>query len=161
MRKAIIMLLASGCFASVTAWGRSFALDLRASEPSRSASGSRRPLRGNVAVLSDGDEAPLRKGVLETGRADVGPIAVGDELTLTLFDDVVITLTLTRKMPSPMGGDVFLAEASGYDGVKNAVVLRTADGLTVDVQDYHSNKVYKVISSASGVSRVPLVRTLT
>ena len=78
-------------------------------------------------------------------------IATGDELIFTLFEDVEITLTLGEQMPSPLGGDVFLAEASGYDGVKNAVVLRTSDGLTIDVQDYINDMVYKVISTPNGV----------
>ena len=31
----------------------------------------------------------------------IGSVAIGDELTFTLFDDVTITLTLKKKMPSP------------------------------------------------------------
>ena len=98
------------------------------------------------------DDGALRSFDLDAGVADVGEIAVGDELAFTLFDDVAITLELKEKMPSPLGGDVFIAEASGYEGVKNAVVLRTADGLVVDVHDYLRKRVYKVLSTPSGVA---------
>ena len=130
-------------FAVFSAWGKSFSLDLR------------RPAAKPVPTLKAASEAidpdSIRRVDLDAGSADVGAVAVGDELVLTLFDDVSITLTLKKQMPAPIGGDAFLAEASGYDGVKNAVVLRTTDGLTIDIQDYHNNKVYKVLSSGKGV----------
>ena len=88
-----------------------------------------------------------------------GEVAVGDELVFTLFDDVTIALTLKEKMQSPLGGDVFLAEVSGYEGMKTAVVLSTGDGLTIDVQDFLKNKVYKVISTQAGVKVVEIKPT--
>ena len=130
-------------FAVFSAWGKSFSLDLR------------RPAAKPVPTLKAASEAidpdSIRRVDLDAGSADVGAVAVGDELVLTLFDDVSIMLTLKKQMPAPIGGDAFLAEASGYDGVKNAVVLRTSEGLTIDVQDYRSKKIYKVISSGTGV----------
>ena len=129
------------------AWGKSFSLDLR------NAGNSTRGVAANhsVPATSYATDGVLRSFNLDAGVADVGEIAVGDELTFTLFDDVSITLTLKVKAASPLGGDMFLAEASNYGGVKNAVVMRTAEGLTIDVQDYRNAKMYKVISTASGV----------
>ena len=130
------------------AWGKSFSLDLRNSGKATKAFAANH----SGPATSYATDGILRSFDLDAGVADVGEVAVGDELTFTLFDDVSITLTLKVKAPSPLGGDVFLAEASGYSGVKNAVVLRTADGLTIDVQDYRNAKMYKVISTASGVA---------
>lgn len=125
--------------------GNTFSLDLRIP---RHVGGAVGRLMSAAPAQTDG---VLRAFDLDAGVADVGDVAVGDELKLTLFEDVALTLTLKEKMPSPLGGDVFIAEASGYEGVKNAVVLRTADGLVVDVQDYLNKRVYKVISTADGV----------
>ena len=146
--KSLMMTVA--CLATVTVWGRSFSIDLR---PPASKAGVQVRANGKLeaAVSSHGDDA-LRRTNLDAGAADVGRVAVGDELAFALFEDVSVTLTVKRKMPAPLGGDVFLAEASGYEGVKNAVVLRTADGLTVDVQDYRSGKIYKVVSAPTGVT---------
>ena len=128
-----------------TGYCRSFSLDLRSRRPTvlRNMTASSQPAE---------DGGVLRSFNLDAGVADVGDVAVGDELEFSLFDDVSLTLTLTAKMPTPLGGEAFLAETAGYDGVKNAVVLKTANGLTVDVQDYHSGRVYKVISTKTGVS---------
>ena len=130
-------------FAVFSAWGKSLSLDLRL------------PAANSASVLKSASAAidpdSIRRVDLEAGSADVGAVLAGDELALTLFDDVSITLTVKKKMPAPIGGDAFLAEVSGYDGVKNAVVLRTADGLTIDIHDFRNKKIYKVISSRTGV----------
>ena len=142
-KKLIAIALATGAMFGV--YGKNFSLDLR----SPNIGGTKRLLASTGTPKADG---MLRTFVLEAGMADVGEVTVGDILTFTLFDDVTVSLTLKEKMPSPLGGDVFIAEASGYEGVKNAVVLRTDDGLVVDVQDYREKKVYKVISTADGVT---------
>ena len=131
--------------AAFISFGKSYSLDLR--NPVKN--GARTRLL--AAAPSKDSDGVLRSFSLDAGAADIGEIVTGDELIFTLFDDVTITLTLGKQMPSPLGGDVFLAEASGYEGVKNAVVLRTEDGLTIDVQDYLNDKVYKVISTPAGV----------
>ena len=143
MNKLIVALMMGSLVASES-WGKSFSVDLRRPAP--------KAVTQAVTKLRSvsGDSEFLRKANLDAGSADVGKVAVGDEISFTLFDDVFVTLTLKTQMPSPLGGDVFLAEASGYEGVKNAVVLRTMDGLTVDIHDYHRKKVYKVISTATG-----------
>ena len=138
---------------SSSAWGRSVSLDLR----DTGAAGRAVAVNSGASVV----DGTLRSFDLDAGAADVGEVAVGDELSFRLFDDVSITLTLKEKMPSPLGGDVFLAEAAGYSGVKNAVVLRTAEGLTIDVQDYRSGKVYKVLSTGAGVGVRELDATRT
>ncbi|MBO7621414.1 MAG: hypothetical protein J6T06_12940, partial [Victivallales bacterium] len=146
-RRLIALMLSIECLSAGVAWGRQIAVDLRAPQPVARVQTAAK-LAASSSVKLDGS---LRKVNLDAGAADVGEVAIGDKLTFTLFDDVTITLTLKKKMPSPLGGEVFIAEASGYDGVKNAVVLRTAEGLTVDVQDYRNRKVYRVISTATGV----------
>ena len=146
MKKLAKMLFAlAACAATCSAFGRSFSLDLRG----RRAAGGRPRLAAPGAVCADG---ALRSFDLNAGVADVGEVAVGDELKLTLFDDVTVTLALKEKTPTmPGGGEAFVAEASGYAGVKNAVVLRTEHGLVVDVQDFLRRRVYKVLSTAAGV----------
>ena len=131
------------CFAFATVWGGTYTLDLR-----RPASVNGEVTK-SAAVVPGGDF--LRRVNLDAGSADVGVVDVGDILELTLFDDVSVVVTLKKKMPAPIGGDAFLAEVSGFENVKNAVVLRTADGLTIDIHDYRNRKIYKVISSPTGV----------
>ena len=141
-KKLVAMALATS--ALLGAYGRSFSLDLRVPRQS----GSRANL---MSATPAQDEGAIRSFDLDAGAADVGAVALGDDLTFTLFDDVVLTLTLKEKMPSPLGGDVFLAEVAGYEGIKTAVVLCTADGLTIDVQDFRNRKYYKVLSTPDGV----------
>ena len=146
--KAII-----GCamcaMAAEAAAARTIGLDLRGEAPLLSGIPARASSAAAVAADPDG---VLRRSNLDAGSADVGDVESGDVLDLTLFDDVSIALTLGKKMPSPLGGDAFLAEAEGYEGVKNAVVLKTPDGLTIEVQDYLKKKVYKVVSTTAGVT---------
>jgi len=141
-KKLMAMALAAG--ALFGAYGKSFSLDLR--EPGQG--GARAKL---LAPASARDEGTLRAFDLDAGVADVGTVALGDTLTFSLFDDVTLTLTLKEKVPTPLGGDAFLAEVAGYEGIKTAVVLRTADGLTVDVHDFRNRKYYKVLSMPDGV----------
>ena len=121
MKKLMMVLMA--CLASSVAFCRSLSIDLR---KSASKGVVRAMAQRHVASAAVEDSGFIRKVNLDAGVADVGTVAVGDELALTLFEDVSVTLTLKQQMPSPMGGAVFLAETSGYEGVKNAVVLRTA-----------------------------------
>jgi ABC-type cobalamin/Fe3+-siderophores transport system ATPase subunit len=90
------------------------------------------------ALIHDID-LELRRGEIVTL---IGPNGAGKS---TILKSIARQIQL-------LGGDVFIAEASGYEGVKNAVVLRTADGLVVDVHDYLRKRVYKVLSTPSGVA---------
>ena len=94
----------------------------------------------------------LRTTSLPAGKTLTDPLAVGDELSFALFDDVTVTLSLAERTEAPLGGETFLAEVSGYDGMKNAVVMQTSDGLQVDVQDFRKNRVYSIVSTARGTS---------
>ena len=76
-------------------WGRTVSLDLRQIGTVKQ-SGRRLLTASPSAVAQDG---VLRTFDLNAGAADVGEVALGDELTFTLFDDVAITLTLKKKMP--------------------------------------------------------------
>lgn len=93
----------------------------------------------------------LRRTDLSAGVAQTTKLNVGDVLSLRLFEDVEFELVLTRQTESPLGGRSFLAEATGYDGVKNAVVYETVSGLQIDIQDYRNGRVYTVFSNAKGV----------
>ena len=146
-RGRVPLALVAGLLVVCTAWGRNLSIDLR--PPTVQGS---QPRLLSVPAHADRAEGTLRRVDISAGATSVGSVDIGDELEFTLFDDVKITLRLTDRSPSLLEGDVFLAEASGYDGVKNAVVLRTAEGLTVDVQDYLNDRVYKVISTPSGVT---------
>ena len=146
MAKKLIRLIAIALAAGSMfgAYGRSFSLDLRAPRQGG--------LRANLMSATPAqDEGTLRSFDLDAGVADVGAVALGDELTFALFDDVTLKLVLKEKVPTPLGGDAFLAEAAGYEGVKTAVVLRTADGLMIDVHDFRNRKCYKVLSTPDGV----------
>ncbi len=142
------LVLVAGLLVACTAWGRNLSIDLRAPA---SATGTRAH-QLSAPSAAERKDGTLRRVNLAAGTASVGEVGVGDELEFTLFDDVKITLRLTDRSPSLLEGDVFLAEASGYDGVKNAVVLRTEEGLTVDIQDFLKDRVYKVVSTSSGVT---------
>jgi hypothetical protein len=139
--------------AATLSWGRSISLDLRPGTDGGAAPRVKMssPVPGAAAAGSDA----FRFFDLDAGAATVaGELAVGDELAFALFDDVAVTLKLTERMGAPIGGDVFLAEAAGCPGVKSAVVVSNADGLTIDVQDVANGKVYKVLSTAGGVKVV-------
>ena len=136
-----VLCILSLLFGVESAFAKHVSLDLRPT-------GAARRLK---AALPAGGSGTLRSFNLDAGSADAGAVAVGDELTFTLFDDVSLKLTLKERMRSPIGGDVFLAEVWRYEGIKTAVVLRTADGLSIDVQDILNDKVYQVISSPNGV----------
>ena len=94
----------------------------------------------------------VRKTSLPAGRTRTAPLAVGDELAFRLFDDVTVTLTLTERTESPLGGETFLATASGCDGLKNAVVMQTASGLQVNVQDFRRGRAYVIVSTGAGTT---------
>ena len=132
---ALVALMAAGA-----GFAREIALDLRTAAPGA-------PLARTLAA----DAGLLRSAMLEAGAADAGALAPGDALSVALFDDVTVELTLTERLANPLGGEVYLAEVAGYEGVKSAVAVRTAAGLTLDIQDFLRKRVYRVVSSAAGV----------
>ena len=108
----------------------------------------------NEMVVSNAQDVrsdDIRLTDLPAGATDLDALAVGDALSVRLFEDVEVTLTLTERTASPLGGACFLATVSGYEGVQNAVVVQTGDGLQIDIQDYRNGKVYSVFSSGAGV----------
>ena len=130
------------------AWCARNSLDLRPNESVQA--GARRKL---MAVQSSaGPEiGVLRRSDLPAGAARTARLNVGDELSIHLFEGVELELLFTKQCESPLGGRSFLATVAGYDGVKNAVVHETVDGLQIDVQDYKHGKVYTVFSGPDGV----------
>ena len=139
-----------------TAYGRTIPLDLRSRAPVRAdrdrLSYAAGPHAAGPYAANDAADGTLRLNSLPAGAADVGEIREGDEFSLFLFDDVELDLTLKERMQTPLGGEAFLAEVSGAgDGVRSAVVLRTDEGLTIDIQDAAWNRVYKVVSTSEDV----------
>ena len=102
--------------------------------------------------LSASASSCLQTAALPAGSTATGALSVGDTLAFLLFEDTEILVTLSERMESPLGGEAFIGTVSGYDGVKNAVVLQTAEGLMVDVQDFARNRTYTIVSDASGVT---------
>lgn len=146
MNVCVIAFFACCAFvASSDLMAKTFQIDL-------TSAAAREPEAGTLLSADPLPEGVVRRFNLAAGVADVGIISCGDELQFSLFDDVTLTLTLKEKTPSPLGGDVFLAEIDGCEGTLSAVVLRTEDGLTIDVQDFLNEKIYKVISTSSGVT---------
>ena len=143
MKKAINILMLFGlCAISGSAEAAAMTLNLRsASRPSA------------IRLLSA--PAPtgscLQSATLPAGAAATGPLAVGDVITFLLFEDTEIRVTLSERMESPLGGEAFIGTVCGYDGVKNAVVLQTAEGLTVDIQDFAHSRTYTIVSGSDGV----------
>ena len=108
---------------------------------------------GAVRRGSDGfGAACLRSTSLSAGAAAAERLSPGDTVEFRLFRDEEIRVKIGERMESPLGGDAFLGEVEGGGGAKNAVVLQTAEGLTVDIQDYLRGRVYTIVSDAEGVA---------
>lgn len=110
------------------------------------------PKSPSARLLSASAGSCLQTATLPAGATAAGALSVGDTLAFLLFKDTEIHITLSERMESPLGGEAFIGTVSGYDGVKNAVVLQTADGLTVDIQDFARNRTYTIVSDANGVT---------
>ena len=136
------LLLAVACAFAFGADAASSVIDLRAK--ARHSSGT--------SLLAAPSGSCLKSCALAAGATSTGALSVGDIITFLLFDDIEIKITLAERMESPLGGETFIGTVSGYDGVKNAVVLQTADGLTVDIQDFARNRAYTIVSDAGGVT---------
>lgn len=137
MHKLLMFLIVIACSLSVSAVERR--LDLRA-----------QPTAGRTKLATPEDLGVLRRTNLAAGLTTLPELNVGDRLEVTLFDDVELTVVLAERLESPLAGESFLATVDGYDGLKNACVLQTAEGLQIDVQDTKNGRVYTVVSSASG-----------
>lgn len=125
-----------------TGLARSHTLDLR-----DSAKTARQLKTVRLAGETDGF---LRSTMLGAGAGMVSGLAVGDRLTLQLYEDICVSLTLTDALDSPLGGAVFLAQADG-ERLKTAVVTETPEGLQADILDLKSGFVYSVVSDAERV----------
>ena len=136
----VLTLLVACAFAS-SADAATTTIDLRT--PPK-ASSSRR--------LSSSAGSCLQTATFPAGATATGALSVGDTFAFLLFEDTEILVTLSERMESPLGGEAFIGTVSGYDGVKNAVVLQTAEGLMVDIQDFARTRTYTIVSDASGVT---------
>lgn len=128
--------------ATLPALAESFSLDLR---PPATGHGAARRAAASAVV----EQGVLRRTVLPAGATATPDLAVGDDLSLRLFDDAKVDVVIAERADSPLGGEAFLAGA--MDGRLSAVVLQTAEGLTIDAQDADEGRVFTVVSSAAGV----------
>lgn len=94
------------------------------------------------------DKGVLRQTRLAAKAALLPTLEVGDSIAFTLFDDVKLSVRLKERLETTQGGESFIASVAGYDGLANAVVIQTKEGLQVDVQDFRKGRVYTVVSSA-------------
>ena len=144
MKKSInTLLLACICALSISAEGAAITLNLRSTS---------QPSAPRLLSASAPKSSCLQSAAFPAGATATSELSVGDVLTFLLFKDTEIRITLSERMESPLGGEAFLGTVSGYDGVKNAVVLQTADGLTVDIQDFARSRTYTIVSDANGVT---------
>ena len=90
----------------------------------------------------------LRQTRLASGAAALPPLAVGDALSLELFDDIERTVVLKKRLESSLGGEAFLATVEGGDGLVSTAVVQTENGVQVDLRDVGKGRVYTVASSA-------------
>ena len=106
-----------------------------------------------VADPADAANGVLRRFSLGADAAPpVGDLAVGDELEVVLFADVALNVRLVERTPSRGGRQTFLATVDGYGETRNAVVVASAAGVQIDVQDYRRGRVYTVASGCGGVT---------
>lgn len=93
-----------------------------------------------------------RTATARTSTAAARDLAVGDRLSLRLFNDVALTLTLVAREESPLVANAFQAELEGDDGLRTAVVIETENGLLVNVQNLRSGLVYTVVPTEDGTA---------
>ena len=143
MKKILNCLLLAGvCALAGRVGAAALTIDLRAA--TKPSSGTR--------LLAAPAGSCLQTGTLAAGATATDALSVGDVLTFLLFKDIEIRITLVERMESPLGGEAFIGTVSGYDGVRNAVVLQTAEGLTADIQDFARSRAYTIVSDATGVT---------
>ena len=94
----------------------------------------------------------LRASAFAAGATVTAPLSVGDTLDFLLFENTAFQVTLIERMESPLGGEAFIGTVSGYNGVRNAVILQTAEGLTADIQDFARSRTYSIVSDENGVT---------
>ena len=112
----------------------------------------RPPARATVQNVQKVHEDALRTTRLPSGLTSVHGLSLGDRLTFRLWDDLTITLVLSERLDSPLGGESFLATVEGRGEWQLATVLETAEGLQVEVQDFTHARVYRIVSTKAGVT---------
>ncbi len=126
--------------AAALGWARTVDLDLRPGPALQS------------TVPAPSETGVLRCSSLASGSASVAGLAVGDVLSLRLYGDVELRLTLVEREESPLAGATFQASVEGMEGVREAVVIESPDGLMVSVQDRRRGRVYSIVSASDGVT---------
>ncbi len=138
--RAIAFLLAFGCCAVVGA--RNLSLDLTGSE------GMSKSMPRKVLMSAGAEE--IRTHRLVAGAAKVSGLAVGDVVSFKLFADETLAVTLVEETSS-LTGRAFLGRIDNALGAYGCVVLETDEGVVLDVTDFERQRVWQVVSDATGV----------
>lgn len=141
-----ILPLSCGLVLALTATAERVCLDLRGGGTKGPAA---KALLSSAASPAD---AAVRRTQCGAGASVVRPLAVGDELALRLFDDVSLSLCLRTRTRTAFADAAFLAASGGADGLLDAVVLQTPEGLQVDVQVPAANRAYTVVSDRAATT---------
>ena len=119
--------------------------------------------RGAYQMLSAKEADNM--GILRTHRIKVAApnmgleVTDGDMLTFRLFNDREFRVLIVEKLPSVTETESWLGITDGYGETFNSVVVRTADGWQLDVQDFQNGLSYRVYT-ADGVATVSECDTL-
>ena len=136
--RSLAALLACGLTA-FAARAREISLDL-----SQPADGHKKALA--AAGVSDGT---IRSHRLRPGAARVTGLAVGDVVTVRLFEDKTLSVTIVEETAA-LSGRAFLGRIENTLGAVGCVVLETERGLVLDVTDFDSGRVWQVVQDDSG-----------
>ena len=112
----------------------------------------RPPARARLQAVQPIHEDAIRTTHLSAGTTQARGLTLGDRLAFQLWDDLSFTLVLKERLESPLGGESFLATVEGRGNWRLATVLETADGLQVEIQDFTRARVYRIVSTAAGVT---------
>ena len=145
MYKSILLSVLATLFASQV---------VAAKIPLNFAAGSRRANMMRADSVSGAPEKSLLREftVLRSEAPECAPLSVGDELVVTVFDDVELTLKIKARQPDPLGGGAsFSAEIAGCDGISSASVVQTPEGLQIHAHDFKKDRVYTIFTGSGDV----------
>ena len=147
MREPLFAFLVNICLLTI-AQAAVFRLDYSSGQSARVAS-------SRAAMTSASAGGLLRSARLSPGRgSELGcALRTNDVLEVTLFEDCSFALTLGRSCRGCRNVRAFLGtDAAGEPTLANAVVLQTAEGLQLMVDDYRHGRTYSVVSDVRGIS---------
>jgi len=73
-----------------------------------------------------------------------GRLNVGDEISLSLFRDVEVTLTIAEEMPSCLGSRAYLCDVTGNIGQCSATILERNGNVDAEIHDMENSRTYHI-----------------